>query len=361
MTLSLYFFRQFIPPFVFGSFLFLFVLLLDKLFDIVDLLFNKGVGLPVVAQLFSLFIPTVLPLTFPMAMLLACLVTFGRLSEENELTAVRAAGLSLYKVLWFPPLFALLISLAMVPFNTVVAPWSNQAFQRIYERIIHAEPLINVEPRKFFSIKNIKIFADTVDRETNRMTDVFVYQTEGDQKPPQRIFAHVGQIQATENSFSLLLQDGQLQKYDPTIPERLLNTTFQSYRISIPINLEEKSNSTRFRNSSSTELRKLIDSLKKQKMSTTILEAENALRYAVAFAPLCLVLVGIPLATALKRGGRGFGFGITIVVIFVYYLLLIFGLTLAEKGLMPAHLALWIGNILCLGAGVFLIQRLVRQ
>ncbi len=99
MTLALYFFRQFVPSFFFGFVLFLFVLLLDRLFDIIDLIFNKGVSVSVERALtFTLFIPDgFFPLTSPMACLLACLMTFGRLSEENDLTVVRAAGVSLWK------------------------------------------------------------------------------------------------------------------------------------------------------------------------------------------------------------------------------------------------------------------------
>jgi lipopolysaccharide export system permease protein len=70
MKLSGYFFKQFLPPFVFGFVLFLFVLVFDKLFDLIDLIFNKGVNLVTVGQLFSLFIPTVIPLTVPMATIL---------------------------------------------------------------------------------------------------------------------------------------------------------------------------------------------------------------------------------------------------------------------------------------------------
>src|SRR5438132_1571821 len=99
MLLTLYFFRQFVPSFTFGSLLFLFVLVLDRLFDLVDLIFNKGVHALTVAKLFLLFVPTIMPLTFPMAIVLASLVTFGRISEENELTAVQAAGIPALRVL----------------------------------------------------------------------------------------------------------------------------------------------------------------------------------------------------------------------------------------------------------------------
>lgn len=361
MTLSLYFFRQFLPPFVFGSVLFMFVLLLDKLFDIIDLVFNKGVSLLVVTQMFALFIPTVLPLTFPMAMLLACLVTFGRLSEENELSAVRAAGISLGRVLWLPFLFAAIVSLAMVPFNTRVAPWASRAFRAIYEKVVSADPLITVEARRFFSIKNIKLFAQSVDKKNGRLTDLMVYQLSRDGSPAERIFARRGRIDPSTEEFRLILEDGQMQRYDRLEPANLLHTSFESYTITVPLASDEAGRSTRFRNIPSKELKKIIADHRSKGLSTAPLEAEASLRLAIAFAPFALGFVGIPLATVLKRGGRSFSFGVAVIVIFVYYTLLIFGLTIAERGLMPPDAALWGGNFLCFAAGSVLLFRLARQ
>lgn len=361
MTLTFYFFRQFIPPFVFGFFLFLFVLLLDKLFDIIDLVFNKGVSAIVVAHLFSLFIPTVLPLTLPMAILLACIVTFGRLSEENELTAVRAAGISLKKVLWLPPLLAFFISLSMLPFNSVVAPKANSAFRAIYQRIASADPLINVEAKRFFNIKNIKLYAESVDKDKGLLENVIVYQLTDPSKPADRIYARRGAIQSTPKMFQLHLESGQMEQFDASDPNRITHTAFEKYTITLPINLEEAAKSTRFRNLLNSEIRNLINDLKQKKLPTAPLEAEYALRGAIAFAPFCLAFIGIPLATTLKRGGKGFSTGVSIVAIFVYYLFLILGLTLAEKGTLPAHFALWLGNILCLLVGTWLLKRMLQQ
>lgn len=361
MTLAFYFFRQFFPPFVFGSFLFLFVLLLDRLFDIIDLVFNKGVQVLVVGKLFLLFIPTVLPLTFPMAALLACLLTFGRLSEENELSAVRAAGISLTKVLWIPLFFGLLLSLVMVPFNTNVAPWANRGFRVIYEKIANADPLINIEARKFFSIKNIKIFADKVDKKSQNLKNLFIYQMGQSDGFFERIYAESGTVVSGKEAFQLNLKNGQLEKFDAKVPRQLLHTSFDTYQINLSMNKDENSQSTRFRNFSSTELQRMIKDLKLRGLPTYSLQAEYSLRFAIAFAPLAFILMGLPLATVLKRGGRGFGFGVSIVVIFVYYTFLIFGLTMAEKGAMNAHLALWMGNLTCFATSGFLMFRLFRQ
>ncbi len=361
MQLALYFFRQFLPSFFFGIGLFLFVLILDRLFDLIDLVFNKGLRFITVLKLVGLFIPTILPLTFPMAIVLASVVTFGRLSEENELTAVQAAGIPAIKALWLPPAFALLISIFMLPFNSHVAPWANRQFRTLYEEIGQQEPLINVAPRKFFSVRNFKIFADQVDTKSKELRDVFVYLIPSEDRPAERIFARTGDVASDPEQFRLTLHNGQLERYDGKDPRAFVHTTFKTYAITVPLNTANNNTNVRYRNIPSSELKSLIRELKSKGFTTTPLEAEYSLRFAVAFAPFCLALTALPLATVLRRGGKSFGFGVTIIVIFTYYLFLILGLTLAEKGILPSNFALWIGNLICAGLGVVLIRRLSRS
>ncbi len=349
------------PSFVFGAVLFVFVLLLDRFFDLIDMVFNKGVNAWLIGKLLLLFLPTILPLSLPMAVLMASLMTFGRLSEENELTAVRAGGLSLLTVLWLPVVFTLALSIIMVPFNTSIAPYANRAFRTIYEQIMRADPLINIEPRKFFPIRDIKLFADSVDPDSKTLRHVFLYQTAPDGRPTDRVFAQTGSINATEDYFKMTLTDGQLQRYDPNNPKNILHAAFGTYQISIPLKSDKENVSTRYRNFTSKELKKLVDEMRKSGHPVSTLLAENSLRYAMAFAPIALLLVGMPLAVVLKRGGKTFGFGVSIVVIFLYYFLLIGGLTIAEKGILPPDAALWVGNVICLIIGGWLISRMIKQ
>jgi|GEM_PF-5186636 len=359
--LPLYFFRQYLPSFFFGFILFSFIFLIDRLFDLLDLILNKGVSFGMVFKLLILFVPTAFPLSVPMAMLLGCMVSFGRLSEENEIMAVRAAGIGLGRVLWLIPFFSLFLSFLLIPFNTVAAPKINRAFREIYEKIIHADPLINISERKFFSIKNIKIFAESVDKESNQLKDLFVYVLPESGRPFERVFARFGSIESDEKSFSLILNVGQLERYGIFNPAHLTHATFVQYKITVPLNLDKKYAVTQFRNITSQDLKKLIKEHKQKGFQTAMLEAEQSLRYALAYAPLCLVLVGIPLATIFKRGGKTFNTGMSLVVIFCYYLLLIFGLTLAEKGILPSLPALWLANGLCLSLGLTLFVRMIRR
>ena len=106
--LSRYILKEFLANVVLGLVIFTFVLLLDKLFELADLLLNKGVGLWLTLKLLFLLLPSSLSLTLPMSTLLATLLTFGRLSENNEITAVRASGLAAWSYVKTPLAAALL-------------------------------------------------------------------------------------------------------------------------------------------------------------------------------------------------------------------------------------------------------------
>src|SRR5690348_397031 len=97
--LNRYILKQYLTNLLLGLLIFTFVLMLDHLFELVDLLINKGVGLWLTLKLLFLLLPSSLSLTLPMSNLLAALLTFGHLSETNELTAARASGISTWRLI----------------------------------------------------------------------------------------------------------------------------------------------------------------------------------------------------------------------------------------------------------------------
>src|SRR5258708_11594035 len=121
---------------VLGLLIFTFVLLLDRLFELVDLLINKGAGFSLILRLLGLLLPTSLSLTLPMSNLLAALLTFGHLSETNEITASRASRVANWHFAW-PPLAAAALSvLFLLPFNTHWGPHAHSKFRQIYVQFL---------------------------------------------------------------------------------------------------------------------------------------------------------------------------------------------------------------------------------
>lgn len=354
MILARYLILQLAGPFLFGLSLFSGVLMLDKLFDVIDLLVNKGVSLAHSAKIFLLFFPTVLSLSVPMSLLLACLLTFGRLSEDQEITALRASGLSFKQILWPPLAWATGLCLLLIPFNTQWAPRSIGTFRALYFEIANQDPLVKIEPGQFIPMQNIRLYAEQVDRQNNLLTNVWIYQRR--EGTLQRIYAKSGAARSDAKLFTLNLRDGQIERLSGQGMHDLLHIKFKHYTLQVPF-VEPSDNRNRsWRERTSGELER---ELKKRPggPERSEIRAEYHLRYAISFAPLALALLGISLGMTLERGGRGVGFGAAVGVLFTYYLLLILGLNLAEKEALPAFPALWMANSVALAAGLLLSRR----
>jgi lipopolysaccharide export system permease protein len=93
-----YLIRDLIPPFFLGIFIFTFVLLMSQILRLMELIVNKGVSVVTLVQLIFFLMPSILVLALPMSVFLSTLVTFGRWSAENELTALKSGGISLFRL-----------------------------------------------------------------------------------------------------------------------------------------------------------------------------------------------------------------------------------------------------------------------
>jgi LPS export ABC transporter permease LptF len=354
VILARYLLSQFIPPFLFGLSLFSGVLLLDKIFDLIDLLINKGVSFILSAKIFFLFIPTIMTLSVPMALLLACLLTFGRLSEDNEILALRSSGLSFRQILWPPILFAALVSLVLIPFNTRVTPKAMGQFRSIFHKIARMDPL-QIEPKRFVSVGNVRLYAAEVRKDIKTLNQVWLYRLFP--AYTERIFAPRGSWTVTENRLSLTLRDGQIERLSHAASGDFLHIAFKQYGISVPLQGALDSRSRSWREFSNAELRREMAQRTLRRLPIGELASEYHLRFSIAFAPLALALIGIPLGMTLERGGRGVGFGAALAVLFFYYLFLVMGMNLADRGTLPPALALWIANGVATAVGLVLFRK----
>src|ERR1700752_2461060 len=98
-TLRRYFLREVAIPFLYGIGVFTFILLIARMLKLVELVVNRGVPLLEIGKLFAYILPTFLEVTVPMALLLAVLLSFGRLSADSEIVALKTSGISLYQMI----------------------------------------------------------------------------------------------------------------------------------------------------------------------------------------------------------------------------------------------------------------------
>lgn len=359
--ISRYILREFVSNVFLGLVIFTFVLLLDKLFELADLLLNKGVGLWLTLRLLFLLLPSSLSLTLPMSTLLAALLTFGRLSESNEITAVRASGLAAWSYVKTPLAAALLASVFLIPFNTFWAPHAHASFRQLYLQVLKRNPLVRIEEKTFVEIGEYHLFVERKDKKTRLMKGVTIYKIPAD-GAPLRIFSEHGTASVNSNQgITFLLQDGRIEQVDAKDPGRWTYTYFKNYQLFIPLGGSQAASERALEEMDNRELRAEMDRLKGKNLPYPVLSCQVHLRWALAVTPLLFAALGIPLAIRVHRGGRSIGFGLSLLIMVLYYVMVMGGSYLGQRGQWPPWLAIWLGNAIMLACSLGFFWRFSRQ
>src|SRR5947208_11004383 len=149
MLLGRYIFREIIPSALLGTLLSTFVIFLQKSGPVFELLIRSSAKPKMVAYLFSLAFPPLLPLTIPFGVLVGILIGLGRMSSDGEITAMRAAGIPSQRVI--PPvlLFALLGMAAAGACSIWVIPAATRETLRVANHLIAEQLTAEIQPRVF--------------------------------------------------------------------------------------------------------------------------------------------------------------------------------------------------------------------
>jgi lipopolysaccharide export system permease protein len=359
--LSRYILAQYLGNLALGLGIFTFVLLLDRLFELVDLLINKGAGIVLTLKLLALLIPTSFSLTLPMSNLLASLLTFGALSETNEITAARASGIATWDFIWTPIAVAAMSVLFLVPFNSQWAPQAQSRFRQTYIQLLQRNPLVRIEEKTFSDIGDYHLFVEKKSWRRPTLRGVTIYKTPAN-GAPLRIFADKGEAHVDmSRGMWLILEDGHIQEINPTDPQRWFYTVFRSYQFFIPFESPKQATNRAITEMSNGELSRTAAELRAKGLPYPLYTSEIHLRLALAVTPVLFVCLGIPLALRVRRGGRSIGFGLSLLVVFVYYVLVMGGVGVAQRGVLPTAPCVWFANGVVAILAIFLGLRLLKQ
>ncbi|RMH73327.1 MAG: YjgP/YjgQ family permease [Gemmatimonadetes bacterium] len=238
MRISLYILREHIGPFISALAILTFVLFMDKLFDLLDLIIGKGLPGSVVAEIFMLSLPYILAMTVPMAVLVATLMAFGRLSQDNEVTALKASGVNLYRMVLPSFLMSGLIAISLVYFNNTILPESNHKLKNLLIDIHRKRPALKLVEGLFIEeFEGYSIYVRHLDPLTSKMRDVTIYELpDQPRRSPRKIEAKRGELSFENNETVLVLtlEDGELQEVDPKDPSRFHRLDFEKHQLIIP-------------------------------------------------------------------------------------------------------------------------------
>ena len=360
-----YIFRELVIPFLFGLSVFTFVLLIARLLRLIELVVNRGVPATNILRIFAYIVPAFLEVTVPMAMLLAIIVAFGRLSADSEMVAFRSSGLSLYQLITPVVIFVTLAGLITAGLTLWARPWGNRSLRSALFEIARTRASAGIRQQVFNDeFPGLVIYAEEIDATTDVLRHVLI-SDDRDEKQRNHIFAREGVMlsdTATE-TVTLRLRDGFIQTSDSRRGTEY-QTDFQSYDVSLDLRRALAGSEERERDPKEMalgELRQTIATKRAAGTATGLESAEYHRRMSLPFACLVFGLAAVPLGIQPARGVRARGFAVSIVLIFFYYILLSAGQALAEQRLLPAVVGLWLPNVVFLVFGAYLFRQAARE
>jgi len=333
-TLDRYVFIEMIGPFLIGVVGFILVLTVDLLFTMTDLIINKGVPLWAVLKLLVYKLPSLLVLTFPVSTLFGTAMALGRLSTDNEITALRTSGVSLFRIAAPILVVGMIVSLISFVTNEKIVPHANLVSTNIIRQIIYKQPLPEVKENVFFKdAHNRYYYARRVDMKTKNMESIVVYEVT-DEKFPRFILAEA----ATFSGRIWELRNGVIHKYDE---KGYLNyeANFSEMKINVSEDVLSFTEQKTPQDMDRTELIDMINVMAKGGANTNSLLTELYMKYSIPLACFVFALVGIPFSLPSPRSGRTWGMVVTIVFLFTFYVFASIFRSLGKGGVLPPAIA----------------------
>ena len=379
--LTRYILREVLSHALLGGVLFTFVLFTSRLGKILELVVRNSASLSDVIRLVAYFLPEALIVTIPMAVLVGILLGLSRLAADSEITAMRASGmgaLTFVRIISVVSLGALALGLVN---SLYLAPRSAAALLELENSLKFAQASFEVQPRVFDEdFKNIVLYVQDVRPGSGAalwrhvfLADLSAPATPKVTTADQALVSSAGGAGA--GSLHLTMKDGGQHDISPTDLNQYNISTFGVTDLPLQTGAQED---TRLSRSDTPILALSLSELLAYEKNPPVKEgkpwhnqAERAQavrpyriefnkRFSYPFACLVLMLVGVPLGLASKRGGQSTGFVLTIILVAVYYVISYVGVALASQGKVSPLVGVWTANFLFSVAGAVLLQQMSR-
>ncbi len=341
-------------PFLIGLFIFVTILLGDAARRISAAISNPAISTQQVLLFLLYRGPHAFVWSLPVGTLVGVSMAVNRLTRENELTAIRAAGVSFVRVCRWYLVFGVLASVAAFAVNEYVVPKTNERSQEIYSEMTQSQPFMREERNVLFRGPQGRMyFIGHMDPRTRVLERVMIVTF--DQRRRPRSFILAERAQGAGKDWHLL--NGFVHKLDehgnpaPTGPE-----PFDVKRMDLGEALRTYASENRGEFEMGTgELRKLIQAHRRGGRDAHRLAVEYHFKYAIPAACLVFVLVGAPLSYRYAHSGGYMGLLLAILVVFLYNGVRSWAQAFGLAGALQPAFAAWVQNVLFGGWGIYLL------
>ena len=232
LLISRYIIKELILPFIYSLMIIAFMLFINFFLRAIDRFLGKGLSALTIFEYLFLNLAWIVALAVPMAVLIATLMAFGRMSEDNEINAMRASGISFTSILKPALIFGLIICLSLTYFNNYILPEMN-FYARLLQGDIHKKrPGLDIEPGHF--INSIPDYSMIIRKDNNGlMEDVRIFSKEN-QEIQTSIYSLTGELEMLDDAIVLMLYDGEIHELDLNDYKSYRRINFKEHKIIIP-------------------------------------------------------------------------------------------------------------------------------
>jgi lipopolysaccharide export system permease protein len=365
--ISKYLLLEVITNFLVGFIIFTFVLLTGKTFQLTDMIVNKGMSLLIILKLFGMMLPFFLVFTIPMSLALAVILTFGRASFDYEIIALKSSGVTLYLTIF-------------------VAPTSNFNLKKFVVSVLRTQINVGIEEKVFNDMAGRIIYVDHIPVRSNHLYGILIFDDTSTERAVT-IIAQEGYLASDDTTqyLTISMRNGSIllsNKY--TDSDQLI--VFNNYSMNLSpfdedeagkvvkknweMTLDELTGSVaglkqnlvgleqQWKRYPSERNRMVVEDVKSQIRSKQV---EISKMFAVPFACIIFMLLGVPLSVQTNPKGKSGNLVLVILVIFAYYVFMAGGEVLGKNGWLPALASMWLGNAVLGGMGLYLFIKAGRE
>jgi lipopolysaccharide export system permease protein len=356
-----YLLKEMMLPFVINSVFFTFVFLMTKILDITNLIVNYKISMFSILLILLYSIPRFLSFVIPMSVMMAVLLTFIRLSNDKELVALKAGGVSIYGLI--PPVLVFcLMGVVLSCFITVYGmPWGTVSMKELTFQVAASHADAGLKERTFNdTFKDVMLYINKIDLKKKILKDVFI-EDKRSQNIVSTVMAPKGRMFAEPDKlvFHLKLYQGTINQVN--LENRSAHSiNFDSY----DVNLDVKKTLTASKDGPKDEDEMSFGDLKaylktfsqqNEQYYTALIELHK--KFSIPFACFALGILAVPLGIQSESAKRSTGLGLGMVFFLIYYIMLSAGSVFGETGVYPPMVGMWVPNIVLGGLGLFLLIR----
>lgn len=326
---------------------------------------NYHTGISSVFLLIVYAIPRFMEFTIPMSIMIAVLLTMMRMSNDNEIIALKGSGISIYRLI--PPvvLFSILGTVVSLWITFWCVPWGRFSFAVKGAELARATLNVALKERQFNNtFDNVMIYVTSIDLKTSELSDLFIE----DSRDPDIVnitVASKGILVSQDSGYhhTLRLSRGVINQVD--MSGRSVNAvSFDTYDINFDTQLSESDSGKKGKYFYEMYFGELVNFIKRGDGDPKVLLSARIELYeklAIPFACLALGLLSVPLGVRSFSSRRSSGFGLAITLFLCYYLLLAVGWSAGSTGYYPPLVAMWLPDIIMGGVAIYMFRRVAQE